>query len=326
MEAVSTSLRGAGRWLVELANPALAGDAYAARACAGMPLVELDHAMVAVAGYAALVAYGVATRPAAKPKAAATGAEAEKAADAAPRAASRGASGGKKSGGGFSAVAALAKLQKEPLMILMLLYNVAQVALCGYMMVEALRVAYANYFPRVICNAHSNTAASKLKDVLWLFYVSKVLDFADTFFIVVRGKWEQFSFLHIYHHFSSEQAEARRASARAGKTPRGRMRMRRMRMQMRGLARSLARLLTRSLARSPAHPTRSPFLGPRARIHSRQSSLRTGSWRTRRLTATFTTRSWPTPSCTSSASTSTVPSRASARARVNVALGSATGG
>jgi hypothetical protein len=119
-----------------------------------MPLVELDHAMVAVAGYAALVAYGVATRPAAKPKAA--GAEAEKAADAAPRAASRGASGGKKSGGGFSAAAALAKLQKEPLMILMLLYNVAQVALCGYMMVEALRVAYANYFPRVICNAHSN--------------------------------------------------------------------------------------------------------------------------------------------------------------------------
>ena len=237
MEALSTSLRGTGRWLVELANPALAaGDAYAARACAGMPLVELDHAMVAVAGYAALVAYGVATRPAAKPKAA--GAEAEKAADAAPRAASRGASGGKKSGGGFSAAAALAKLQKEPLMILMLLYNVAQVALCGYMMVEALRVAYANYFPRVICNAHSNTAASKLKDVLWLFYVSKVLDFADTFFIVVRGKWEQFSFLHIYHHFSSERA--RRARARAGTTT----------QWARGpLAPSLARsLLTNSLS------------------------------------------------------------------------------
>jgi elongation of very long chain fatty acids protein 4 len=29
-----------------------------------------------------------------------------------------------------------------------------------------------------------------------------VLDFADTFFIVWRGKWDQFSFLHIYHHFS----------------------------------------------------------------------------------------------------------------------------
>ena len=265
MEALSTSLRGTGRWLVELANPALAaGDAYAARACAGMPLVELDHAMVAVAGYAALVAYGVATRPAAKPKAA--GAEAEKAADAAPRAASRGASGGKKSGGGFSAAAALAKLQKEPLMILMLLYNVAQVALCGYMMVEALRVAYANYFPRVICNAHSNTAESKLKDVLWLFYVSKVLDFADTFFIVVRGKWEQFSFLHIYHHFSSERAtaraHARRTDAADAGLPLARS-LARARAQdrrcgrwapARSLARSLAahQLAFASLARAPA--------------------------------------------------------------------------
>jgi hypothetical protein len=30
----------------------------------------------------------------------------------------------------------------------------------------------------------------------------QVLDFFDTFFIVVRGKWDQFSFLHCYHHLS----------------------------------------------------------------------------------------------------------------------------
>jgi hypothetical protein len=29
-----------------------------------------------------------------------------------------------------------------------------------------------------------------------------VLDFFDTFFIVARGKWDQFSFLHCYHHLS----------------------------------------------------------------------------------------------------------------------------
>ena len=28
----------------------------------------------------------------------------------------------------------------------------------------------------------------------------QILDFMDTFFIVARGKWDQFSFLHIYHH------------------------------------------------------------------------------------------------------------------------------
>ena len=205
MEALAplaSALRDGGRWIVQLANPALAvGDAYEKRACAGerYPLIELDSAMVAVAGYAALVAYGLATRPAAK-AAAAAGAEAEKAADAAaaPRA---GSSGKPKAAKPFSAAAALAKLQKEPLMFLMLFYNVAQVVLCGYMMAEALRVAVSNY-ARPVCNAHDNTSASKLKDVLWLFYVSKVLDFADTFFIVVRGKWEQLSLLHVYHHFS----------------------------------------------------------------------------------------------------------------------------
>ena len=29
-----------------------------------------------------------------------------------------------------------------------------------------------------------------------------MLDFFDTFFIIVRGKWNQFIFLHYYHHFS----------------------------------------------------------------------------------------------------------------------------
>jgi elongation of very long chain fatty acids protein 4 len=29
-----------------------------------------------------------------------------------------------------------------------------------------------------------------------------VLDFFDTLFIVARGHWAQFSFLHVYHHFS----------------------------------------------------------------------------------------------------------------------------
>lgn len=29
-----------------------------------------------------------------------------------------------------------------------------------------------------------------------------MLDFFDTFFIVARGSWAQFSFLHVYHHSS----------------------------------------------------------------------------------------------------------------------------
>ena len=35
-----------------------------------------------------------------------------------------------------------------------------------------------------------------------LTLVLQILDFMDTVFIVARGKWDQFSFLHIYHHSS----------------------------------------------------------------------------------------------------------------------------
>jgi len=45
-------------------------------------------------------------------------------------------------------------------------------------------------------------ASPPLAKLLWLFYVSKVFDFADTFFIIMGKKWKQLSFLHVYHHMS----------------------------------------------------------------------------------------------------------------------------
>ncbi len=53
----------------------------------------------------------------------------------------------------------------------------------------------------LVCNSF-NKQGSDITFVLWVFYVSKILDFFDTLFMVLRGKWTQFSFLHIYHHFS----------------------------------------------------------------------------------------------------------------------------
>ena len=38
--------------------------------------------------------------------------------------------------------------------------------------------------------------------LLYIFYISKILDFADTFFIIAEKRWAQLSFLHVYHHFS----------------------------------------------------------------------------------------------------------------------------
>ena len=36
--------------------------------------------------------------------------------------------------------------------------------------------------------------------VTWLFYVTKVIDLFDTVFIILNQKWNQLSFLHVYHH------------------------------------------------------------------------------------------------------------------------------
>ncbi|CAM9553983.1 unnamed protein product [Ectocarpus sp. 8 AP-2014] len=78
-------------------------------------------------------------------------------------------------------------------------YNVVQIILCSYMCVEAFMIAYRNGYPVVPCapfDAENPPAAN----LLWLFYVSKVLDFMDTIFIVLKKSWRQLSFLHVYHH------------------------------------------------------------------------------------------------------------------------------
>ena len=39
-------------------------------------------------------------------------------------------------------------------------------------------------------------------NVLYMFYLSKILDFCDTIFIILGKKWKQLSFLHVYHHLT----------------------------------------------------------------------------------------------------------------------------
>eukprot|EP00635_Sarcinochrysidales_sp_CCMP3193_P003353 CAMPEP_0118910148 /NCGR_PEP_ID=MMETSP1166-20130328/12415_1 /TAXON_ID=1104430 /ORGANISM="Chrysoreinhardia sp, Strain CCMP3193" /LENGTH=282 /DNA_ID=CAMNT_0006849601 /DNA_START=18 /DNA_END=866 /DNA_ORIENTATION=+ len=80
------------------------------------------------------------------------------------------------------------------------LYNIVQMMLCSYMCIEAAAVAFRNGYS-LVCNTFDATTPA-MSHVLWLFYISKVLDFMDTFFILVGKKWKQLSFLHVYHHFS----------------------------------------------------------------------------------------------------------------------------
>lgn len=42
----------------------------------------------------------------------------------------------------------------------------------------------------------------RLAKAVWLFYISKIMDFVDSVIIVLRKKERQLSFLHVYHHTS----------------------------------------------------------------------------------------------------------------------------
>jgi len=83
-------------------------------------------------------------------------------------------------------------------------YNIVQIFLCAYMSVEAgvlaSRQGYS-LFPWPSNNTF-NAAQPAVANLMWLFYMSKILDFFDTFTIVVQKKWKQLSFLHVYHHSS----------------------------------------------------------------------------------------------------------------------------
>ena len=73
--------------------------------------------------------------------------------------------------------------------------------LCSYMCIEAGVRAYSAGYSILPCNKF-NHSDPPIAFILYVFYISKILDFLDTFFIIAEKRWKQLSFLHVYHHFS----------------------------------------------------------------------------------------------------------------------------
>jgi len=88
----------------------------------------------------------------------------------------------------------------KPVKGLQLVYNLAQCILCGYMIYRAVE-HYISHKYSPICNPF-NPKETGMATAVHIFFLSKILDFCDTLFIVLRKKWRQLSFLHIYHHVS----------------------------------------------------------------------------------------------------------------------------
>jgi len=91
-------------------------------------------------------------------------------------------------------------LVDTPVKYLMNIYNLVQCVLCTYMIWGTIQ-EYKMKDYSLNCNKF-NVNETGMASLLHLFYLSKIFDFCDTFFIIVRQKWKQFSFLHIYHHLS----------------------------------------------------------------------------------------------------------------------------
>eukprot|EP00741_Cyanophora_paradoxa_P016368 tig00020912_g15803.t1 len=81
-----------------------------------------------------------------------------------------------------------------------ILHNVFLVGLSGYMCAEAIRQAVNGKYG-FFCNAYDKSPKGQaMADIVYIFYVSKLYEFMDTVIMILRGKFNQVSFLHVYHH------------------------------------------------------------------------------------------------------------------------------
>jgi len=102
----------------------------------------------------------------------------------------------------------LTRMRDEPLVAapvlkgVVVVHNLVLLALSAYMCVEVIRQALiANYsfFGNSIDMTDKGLPMAK---ALWLFYLSKIIEFGDTYIMAIKKNYHQISFLHVYHHSS----------------------------------------------------------------------------------------------------------------------------
>ncbi|XP_054734605.1 elongation of very long chain fatty acids protein 4-like [Anastrepha obliqua] len=85
---------------------------------------------------------------------------------------------------------------------LLLLYNLCMVLLnahiCKELIFNVIRLKYNLWCQP--CRELYSKEELKIAAAVWWFYFSKLLEFADTIFFILRKKHEQITFLHVYHH------------------------------------------------------------------------------------------------------------------------------
>ncbi|XP_042319316.1 elongation of very long chain fatty acids protein 2 [Sceloporus undulatus] len=84
---------------------------------------------------------------------------------------------------------------------LLIVYNLGVTILSFYMLIELILATWEGGYNLQCQNLNSaGDADIRVAKVLWWYYFSKVIEFADTIFFVLRKKNSQITFLHVYHH------------------------------------------------------------------------------------------------------------------------------
>lgn len=85
---------------------------------------------------------------------------------------------------------------------ILLFYNFAMVLLSTYCFLEFNLAGWlAGYTLGCQTVDYSNSPqAVRMASVCWVFYISKFIELLDTIFFILRKKFNQVSFLHVFHH------------------------------------------------------------------------------------------------------------------------------
>ncbi|KAL5502234.1 hypothetical protein EMCRGX_G008975 [Ephydatia muelleri] len=87
--------------------------------------------------------------------------------------------------------------------LVMIVYNLVMVGLSLHMFMElflSTRALNFAYTCDLVDYEDRSEPGMRLASVIWLYFFSKVIEFLDTFFFILRKKDDQITFLHVYHH------------------------------------------------------------------------------------------------------------------------------
>ncbi|CAH2074983.1 unnamed protein product, partial [Iphiclides podalirius] len=83
-----------------------------------------------------------------------------------------------------------------------MLYNAAQVVSCAYTFVNGLRLGWGWHY-KWVCEPvdfSNSSRALEVAHLVYFYFILKIVDLMDTIFFILRKKFNQVTFLHVYHH------------------------------------------------------------------------------------------------------------------------------